>query len=176
MVRAASPRWVGSSVKWPPEFVAELREWAARWGTIAAQRAAAGVDTQQLDFADMERVAEELERCQLRVGLVPEGEELPARDPRRLVVAAGSYLGNNQSRVDDPRYRRAGLPITSSLVESVVGEFNARVKSPRKFWNRPDGSEPILQLRAAVLSEDDRLERFCAQRPGCPYHGVRSLN
>ncbi|WP_227254941.1 hypothetical protein [Frigoriglobus tundricola] len=91
------------------------------------------------------------------------------RDPRRLVAEALSYLGNNQSRMDAPRYRCAGLPITSRLVESLVGEFNARLKSPQKFGNRPDGPEPILQLRAAVLSEDHRLERFCAQRPGCPY-------
>ena len=46
-----------SSVKLPPEFLVELRELASRWGTIAAQRAAAGIDAQQLDFADMERVA-----------------------------------------------------------------------------------------------------------------------
>lgn len=114
-------------------------------------------------------VIEELKECQIRVGPVPEGEELPARDPRRLVAEALSYLGNNQSRMDYPRYRRAGLPITSSLVESLVGEFNARVKSPQKFWNRPHGPEPILQLRAAVLSEDERLERFFAQRPGSHY-------
>lgn len=111
-------------------------------------------------------VLEELKRCQVRVGPVPAGEELPARDPRRLVAEGVSYLGNNQGRMDYPRYRRAGLPITSSWVESLVGEFNARVKSPLKFWNRPDGPEPILQLRAAVLSEDDRLDRFFAQRPG----------
>ena len=111
-------------------------------------------------------VLEELEQCQGRVGAVPAGEELPARDPRRLVAEALSYLGHNRERMDDPRYRCAGLPITSSLVESLVGEFNARVKSPQKFWNRPDGPEPILQLRAAVLSEDDRLGRFFAQRPG----------
>jgi hypothetical protein len=119
-------------------------------------------------------VIEELKGCQVRVGLVPEGEELPARDPRRLVAAALSYLGNNRSRMDYPRYRRAGLPITSSLVESLVGEFNARVKSPQKFWNRPNGSEPILQLRAAVLSEDDRLERFFAQRLGWPYRSRKA--
>jgi hypothetical protein len=119
-------------------------------------------------------VIEELKQCQVRVGLVPEGEELPTRDPRRLVAGALSYLGNNQSRMDYPRYRRAGLPITSSLVESLVGEFNARVKSPQKFWNRPNGSEPILQLRAAVLSEDDRLERFFAQRLGWPYRSRKA--
>jgi len=46
-----------SSVKLPPEFLAELRDLASRWGQIAAQRAAAGIDTQPLDFGDMERVA-----------------------------------------------------------------------------------------------------------------------
>ena len=56
-----------------------------------------------------------------------------------------------------------------SLVESLVGEFNARLKSRQKYWNRPEGAEALLQLRAAVLSEDDRLARFFAQRPGNPY-------
>ena len=46
-----------SLVKLPPEFLDELRELASRWGTVAAQRTAEGVDPQQLDFADMERVA-----------------------------------------------------------------------------------------------------------------------
>jgi hypothetical protein len=71
--------------------------------------------------------------------------------------------------MDYPRYRREGLPVTSSLVESLVGEFNARVKGRGIFWNRPAGAEAILQLRAAVLSEDDRLARHFAQRPGSPY-------
>jgi hypothetical protein len=38
-----------------------------------------------------------------------------------------------------------------------------------KYWNRPAGAEPILQVRAAVLSEDERLTRYFAQRPGNPY-------
>ena len=88
-------------------------------------------------------------------------------------LAAGraslSYLQNNQNRMDYPRYRQQGLPITSSLAESLVGQFNARVKSKQKYWNDPEGAEPILQLRAAVLSEDDRLARFFAGRPGNPY-------
>jgi hypothetical protein len=119
-------------------------------------------------------VIEELKLCQVRGGSVPEGEELPTRDPRRRVAEALSYLSNNQGRMDYPRYRRAGLPCTSSRVESLVGEFNARLKSPQKFWNRPEGPEPILQLRAAVLSEDERLERFCAQRPGWPYRSRKA--
>jgi hypothetical protein len=106
---------------------------------------------------------------QERLGEPPKEEEGDDNDPRRLVANALSYLVNNQRRMAYPRYRRAGLPITSSLVESLVGEFNARVKSRQKFWNRPAGAEAILQLRAAVLSEDDRLARFFAQRPGNPY-------
>jgi hypothetical protein len=118
------------------------------------------------------RVAEVIAALQVaqgRIGEPPKGEEADERDPRRLVAEALSYLGNNQPRMDYPRYRRQGLPITSSLAESLVGEFNARVKGRGKFWNRPLGAEPILQLRAAVLSEDERLARHFAQRPGNPY-------
>jgi hypothetical protein len=117
----------------------------------------------------VQEVIEELGVWQGRLGEPPEGAELDAKDPRRLVAEALSYLRNNQSRMAYPRYRQEGLPITSSLVESLVGEVNARVKSRQKYWNRPEGAEAILQLRAAVLSEDDRLARFCAQRPGNPY-------
>jgi hypothetical protein len=106
-----------------------------------------------------------------QLGKPPPGEELKEYDPRRLVAEALRYLGNNQQRMDYPRYRREGLPITSSLVESLVGEFNTRVKGPQKFWNRAEGAgaETILQVRAAVLSEDDRLSRHLAERPGSPY-------
>jgi hypothetical protein len=116
-------------------------------------------------------VIQELRVWQERLGKPPEDEELKEFDPRRLVAEALSYLGNNQKRMDYPRYRKEGLPITSSLVESLVGEFNARVKAPNKFWNRAEGegAETILQIRAAVLSEDDRLNRHFAERPGSSY-------
>src|SRR5262249_23625814 len=114
-------------------------------------------------------VITELEKEQAAVGRPPPGETLAANDPRRVVAEALSYLRNNAPRMDYPRYRRLGLPTTSSLVESLVGEFNSRVKGPTKFWNRPDGAEAILQVRAALLSEDSRLERHFANRPGSPY-------
>ena len=106
-----------------------------------------------------------------RLGEPPEGAELEEHDPRRLVAEARRYLSNNAGRMDHVRYRKAGLPVTSSLAESLVGEFNARVKGRGKFWDRLDGKggEAMLQLRAAVLSEDDRLARYFAQRPGTPY-------
>jgi hypothetical protein len=119
-------------------------------------------------------VIEALAQQQQRLGVPGADEEVARGDPRQLVAEALSYLGNNQSRMDYPRYRRAGLPVTSSLVESLVGEFNARLKDRRKFWNRPAGAEPILQLRAALLSEDGRLERFFATRPGNPHRRRRA--
>jgi hypothetical protein len=121
------------------------------------------------------RVAEvlaELDVWQERLGQPPEADELSSeqsRDPRRVVKQGRTYLQNNASRMAYPRYRQEGLPTTSSLVESLVGEVNARVKSKQKYWTRGEGSESILQLRAAYLSQDDRLSRFFASRPGCPF-------
>jgi len=114
-------------------------------------------------------VVTQMERYQEWIGQPPPGEDLPATDPRRLLAEALSYLRNNTERMDYPRYRREGLPTTSSLVESLVGEFNARVKGKQKFWNRPSGAEAMLQVRAALLSEDGRWERYFAERPGSPY-------
>ena len=118
------------------------------------------------------RVAEvvtQMEGYQARVGRPPPEEDLAATEPRRVLAEGLNYLRNNQKRMDYPRYRREGLPSTSSLVESLVGEFNTRVKGKQKFWNRPAGAEAILQVRAALLSEDGRLERYFAERPGSPY-------
>src|SRR5947208_9467944 len=103
------------------------------------------------------------------MGRPPSGESVAAADPRRVVAEALTYLRNNASRMDYPRYRRMGLPTASSLVESLVGEVNARVKGRSKFWTRPAGAEAILQVRAALLSDDGRLERYFADRPGTPY-------
>jgi hypothetical protein len=122
------------------------------------------------------RVAEvlsELDAEQERLGEPPEGEQ-DHSDPRRVVGEARSYLRHNRSRMDYPRYRRVGLPTTSSLVESLVGECNARVKGKQKHWTRPCGAESILQLRAAFLSEDERLGRFFACRSGCPFRKRRN--
>lgn len=112
-------------------------------------------------------VLSELAAWQERLGRPP--PEADEHDPRRVVMEVGRYLRNNRGRMDYPRYRRAGLPVTSSWVESLVGEFNGRVKGRDKYWNRSAGAEAILQVRAAVLSEDGRLARYFAERPGNPY-------
>lgn len=114
-------------------------------------------------------VLAELDAEQERLGVPPDAATDNHTDPRRVVWEARSYLRHNAERMDYPRYRRLGLPTTSSLVESLVGEFATRVKGRQKHWTRPAGAESILQLRAALLSEDGRLERYFAHRPGCPF-------
>ena len=59
-----------------------------------------------------------------------------------------------------------GLPVTTAWMESLVKEINYRVKGTEMFWNNPSGAEAILQIRAAALSEDGRLNRFLSHRPG----------
>jgi hypothetical protein len=98
----------------------------------------------------------------------PEGQEAKPTDPYEVIRLAVGYLVSNQPRMDYPRYRRAGLPTCSGLVESLVKQFNRRVKGTEKFWN-PTQAETILQLRAAYLCEDDRLAKHFKNRPVSPF-------
>jgi hypothetical protein len=61
-----------------------------------------------------------------------------------LLEKALSYLENNAKLTDHPRFCRLGSPTTSSLVESLVGRFNAGVESKQKYKNGPKGAEAIL--------------------------------
>ena len=80
-----------------------------------------------------------------------------------------TYLINNGSRMDYPRYRREGLPVTSSLAESLVKQISKRVKGTEKFWDDGPRGEAILQIRAACISQDGRLSRFIRTRPISPH-------
>jgi hypothetical protein len=102
----------------------------------------------------------------------PPHEKLPDDDPRAIVQSVRTYLRNNQSRMKYPEYRCAGLPVSSSMIESLIKEINFRVKGTEKFWNRPEGAEQILQVRAAALSDDDRLSHWILNRPGSYFHRV----
>ena len=88
-------------------------------------------------------------------------------DPRTILARELGYLENNRQRMDYPRYRRLGLPWTTSHVESAVKMFNRRVKGSEKFWGEA-GAETMLQLRAAYLSEDSRLDRNMKNQPCSP--------
>jgi hypothetical protein len=109
------------------------------------------------------------ERRKLHERLGEPTGKLSATDPREVVRRTLNYLENNAARMNYPEYRQRGLAVTTAAVESLVKEFNYRVKGTEKFWNNPGGTEPILQVRAAVLSEDDRLEKYLSNRPGCAF-------
>jgi hypothetical protein len=102
-----------------------------------------------------------LQGRQAELGLPEEGES--ETSPRRVVEQTLTYLRNHQDKMHYDDYRRQGLPITSSHVESVVKQINHRVKGTEKFWSE-DGSEAVLQLRADYLSDGEPLEAFWQRR------------
>jgi hypothetical protein len=102
-----------------------------------------------------------LEERQAELGLPEKGE--PETSPRQVVARTLTYLRNQQGKMGYDEYRRQGLPITSSLMESVVKQVNRRVKGTEKFWSE-EGAEAILQLRADQLSDDQPLEAFWQRR------------
>jgi len=110
---------------------------------------------------EVARVIIALEGRQAGLGL-PEEDE-PETSPRKVVARTLTYLRNQQDKMHYDEYRRQGLPITSSLMESVVKQVNRRVKGTEKFWSE-DGAEAILQLRADQLSDNQPLEAFWQRR------------
>jgi hypothetical protein len=107
------------------------------------------------------KVIEELRARQAELG-EPAADE-PEGSPRQVVKKSLGYLSNHQDKMKYPTYRKAGLPVSSSLMESTVKQMNRRVKGSEKFWSE-EGAEGILQLRADDLSDDEPLEKFWEQR------------
>ena len=103
----------------------------------------------------------ELEERSTELGSPP--SECVDSDPRKLVFESLRYLKNNAERMRYDHYRRQGLPIMTSAVESVIKMINRRVKGSEKFWSEA-GAEAILQLRADYLSETETMSRFWLAR------------
>jgi hypothetical protein len=110
----------------------------------------------------VEIVIAALQQRQQEMGL-PEKNE-PEESPRAKVAAALCYLQNQQSRMRYHEYRRDGLPITSSHIESTIKQINRRVKGTEKFWS-DGGAEALLQLAADYLSETQPLATYWRERP-----------
>ena len=102
-----------------------------------------------------------LEHQVKRIGK-PAGNAAP-NDPRKIIALTLGYICRNAHRMDYPSYRKAGLPISSAPVESLIKQFNQRVKGTEKFWQR-NRVEAVLQSRAAYLSEDGRAKKFWGER------------
>lgn len=98
-----------------------------------------------------------LRRAALELGKPP--ADAAENDPRRVLQDTVGYVTNNRARMNYPRYRCLGLPISSAPVESTIKQLNRRVKGSEKFWLQ-GGADAMLQLRAAYLSEDDRANAY----------------
>ena len=110
----------------------------------------------------VERVIEALQVRQNELG--PPEENESAESPRQKVADALRYLQNQKSRMRYDEYRRQGLPLTSSHIESTIKQINRRVKGSDKFWSSV-GAEALLQLAADYLSETKPLTTFWRERP-----------
>jgi hypothetical protein len=106
-------------------------------------------------------VIEQLEKWQHEHGKPEKGESATA--VRSVVAKSLRYLRNNQDKMKYAEYRTQGLPLVSSLVESMVKQISRRVKGTEKFWGE-EGAEAILELRADYLSDGEIMENFWKHR------------
>jgi len=105
----------------------------------------------------VDHVIDALHDYQRQIGKPP--ADASASDPRERVDRALTYYEYHRSRMNYPEYRRQGLPLTSSHIESTIKQINRRLKGSEKFWLRPT-SEVVLQLRADYLSDSAPLDAF----------------
>jgi hypothetical protein len=136
--------------------VSERWQWYVAWMTLLWQ-------------GRVREVINDLEERLQRLGPFPDDGPLPPTDPREVLRRTLTYLKNNEPRMSYAEYRKQGLPTSSSMVESLIKEINYRVKGTEKSWDNPEGAEAILQVRAALLSDDDRLAEHMASRRGSPF-------
>jgi hypothetical protein len=134
---------------------------AAMAGVSAAEGwAAYGQWAQWLWSGDVDRLLEQLRERQRQIGLPDDDDET---SPAQRVADALRYLANQRSRMNYPEYRRLGLPITSSHVESTIKRINRRMKGTEKFWDA--GAEPMIHLVADQLSPAEQRDRYWSTRP-----------
>ena len=109
----------------------------------------------------VQQVIAALEARLAELGEPHEGE--PDSSPRQQIAKTLGYLRNQRERMRYAEYRQAGLPITSSGVESTIKRINRRVKGSEKFWSV--GAEALLTLTADHLSDTPTLAHFWRHRP-----------
>ena len=116
---------------------------------------------QWLWSGEVQRILERLAEKQAALGPPRQGDA--ETSPPQRVADALRYLTNQRSRMNYPEYRRQGLPITSSHVESTIKRINRRMKGSEKFWDQC--AEPLLHLAADYISPSQTLDKFWAARP-----------
>ena len=91
---------------------------------------------------------------------VPEPQETGT--PRAQIASCLAYLSNQQERMQYDKYRKQGLPLTSSPMESTIKQINRRLKGTEKFWS--GGADPMLHLVADRLSQTNVMDKFWSRR------------
>jgi hypothetical protein len=95
---------------------------------------------QEIWSGQVDRVITAMELRQQALG--EPTKETPKTAPAAIVATSLGYLRNQRSRMDYSAYRKQGLPITSTYVESMVKQINRRMKGTEKFWSH--GVESML--------------------------------
>ncbi|MFH0807766.1 MAG: hypothetical protein V2A57_05055 [Elusimicrobiota bacterium] len=85
------------------------------------------------------------------------------KDKIEMLLSIRSYFQNNLTKMNYTLYRKKGLPISSCHVESLIKQFNIRIKSSEKFWNK-SSVKGIIKLKASILSQDDSYQHFWNER------------
>ncbi|MCG8587061.1 MAG: hypothetical protein MI757_20335 [Pirellulales bacterium] len=106
-------------------------------------------------------VIDDLIACSTKLGEPP--PDANSDDPREIVRTSRVYYQNHASRMNYPKYRRAGFPLTSSLMESTVKQVSRRVKGSEKYWSS-SGGEAMLRLRGEYLSDDQPMHDYWTTR------------
>jgi hypothetical protein len=114
---------------------------------------------QWLWAGEVDRLLTALEQRQQELG-IPEKKEQGT--PRAILASSLGYLLNQRGRMNYPEYRKQGLPITSSAIESTIKQINRRIKGTEKFWS--DGANPMLHLVADRLSQTNVTSKFWSDR------------
>ena len=85
------------------------------------------------------------------------------KDNIKKLETIKNYFKNNFTRMDYPQYRKKGLPISSCHVESQIKQFNMRIKSSEKFWNK-SAVKGIIKIKASLFSDDNSWDEFWDNR------------
>lgn len=115
---------------------------------------------QWIEWVWQGEVGQVLEAMGQRLGELVEGSKEAESVGKSL-----RYLEGQKGRMNYAEYRKAGLPIMSSVMESTVKQIGRRVKGTEKFWSE-EVVEAVMQLRADYLSDDEPMELFWQQRAG----------
>jgi hypothetical protein len=115
--------------------------------------------SQWLWSGQVDQILDALKQRQQELGK-PEPNE--TNTPRVQVASSLRYLTNQRSRMKYDEYRKLGLPITSSPIESTIKQINRRIKGTEKFWD--SGADPMLHLVADRLSQTNVVNNFWSRR------------